>query len=106
MYAIAVIRYRKPLEEVIAATDEHRAHLRSLKALGLLLASGPLEPRNGGILLFRVPDSPDSSKVLDQLRDDDPFVKKGVAQYEWLVWAPTIGKDDLDKLSPPPSSIT
>jgi uncharacterized protein YciI len=97
MYAIAIVRYRKPMEQVVAATEEHRAYLRELKEKGVLLASGPMDPRYGGILLFRVPDA-DADATLDALRDGDPFVKRGVAQYELLSWAPVVGKDGLDRL--------
>jgi uncharacterized protein YciI len=94
MYAIAIIRYRKPLEEVLKVVDEHRAYLRDLKSKGTLLASGPLEPRFGGALLLRVPTADAALAV----RDGDPFVKHGVAQYEVLPWLPTIGLEELDKL--------
>ena len=40
MYAIATLRYRNPPEE----------------QEGPLIASGPIVPRNGGMLLLRVPD--------------------------------------------------
>jgi uncharacterized protein YciI len=96
MYAIAIIRYRKPLEDVLKVVDEHRAYLRDLKARGVLLASGPLEPRYGGALLLRLPDSTDAALLA--LRDGDPFVKHGVAQYELLPWVPNIGADALDHL--------
>ena len=96
MYAIALIRYRKPVEEVIVHQDLHRAYLRELKAKGVLLASGPCNPRFGGILLLRVGD--DDLKALDEIRDGDPFVQNGVAQYELLGWNPVIGKEDLDKI--------
>lgn len=97
MYAIAILRYRRPLEEIVAVTDEHRAYLRVLKQQGLLLASGPFEPRVGGGLLFRVPDD-NVNGALDRIRDNDPFVKQGLAQWELLVWNPVIGKEDLDKM--------
>lgn len=97
MYAIAILRYRRPLEEVLTVLDAHRAYLGGLKAKGLLLASGPLEPRSGGALLLRVPDE-GSAAALDAIRDGDPFTQHGMAQYELLPWAPVIGKDDLDKL--------
>lgn len=96
MYVIAVIRYRKPLEEVLKVVDEHRAYLRSLKAAGTLVASGPFEPRFGGGLLLRLPDGAPDAAVL-AIRDGDPFVKHGVAQYELLPWLPNIGKEDLDR---------
>lgn len=97
MYAIAILRYRRPLDEVLTVVDEHRAYLRTLQQQGILLASGPFDPRNGGALLLRVPDG-DVNGALDRIRDEDPFTKKGMAQYELLPWAPTIGKDALDRL--------
>jgi uncharacterized protein YciI len=96
MYALAIIRYRKPLEEVLVHVDAHRAYLRDLKARGVLVASGPFEPRYGGGLLLRLPDAGSDAALLG-VRDGDPFVKAGVAQYELLPWAPNIGKEDLDK---------
>ena len=41
------------------------------------------------VLLLRVPDD-DVAKHLDRVRDDDPFVRAGLAQYE--------GKEDLGRL--------
>lgn len=99
MYAIAIVRYTKPLEEVLKHQDPHRAYLRDLKARGILITSGPLEPRYGGALLLRIPDAAGSAyEALTALRDGDPFVKAQVAQYELLPWAPNIGKEDLDRL--------
>lgn len=97
MYAIALIRYRLPFEAVSEHVDEHRAYLRELKAQGILLASGPMDPRTGGMLLLRVADS-DSAAALDRIRDGDPFTKRSLAQYELIPWLPVIGKEDLDKL--------
>ena len=97
MYAIAILRYRRPLDEVLTLIDAHRAYLGGLKQAGLLLASGPLDPRSGGALLLRVPDE-GSAATLDAIRDGDPFTKHGVAQYELLPWLPGIGKDALDAL--------
>lgn len=96
-YALAIIRYRKPLEEVLPILEEHRGYLRSLKEKGALLASGPLIPRNGGVLLLRLPDG-DVLAALDKVRDGDPYVKAGVAQYELMPWDVGIGREDLDRL--------
>ena len=97
MYALSIIRYRKPLEEVIVHQDAHRAYLRGLKEKGVLIASGPMNPRFGGLLLLRVGDD-DAGGALDAVRDNDPFFQSGVAQYELIGWNPVIGKDDLDRL--------
>jgi uncharacterized protein YciI len=97
MYAIAIVRYRKPLDEVLKVVDAHRTYLRDLRAKGLLLASGPLDPRAGGALLLRVPDD-GAHAELDRIRDGDPFTQAGLAQYEILPWLPNIGIESLDSL--------
>lgn len=96
MYALAIIRYRRPLEEVLAHHEAHRAYLQELKARGVLVASGPLEPRYGGALLLRVPDDAIEA-TLDAVRDGDPYWKAGVGQYELLAWDVRTGRDDLDR---------
>jgi uncharacterized protein YciI len=96
MYALAIIRYRRPLGEVLAHHEAHRAYLQSLKAAGVLVASGPLEPRYGGALLLRVPDG-DVEATLDRVRDGDPYWQAGVAQYECLPWDVKTGREDLDR---------
>jgi uncharacterized protein YciI len=97
MYAFAIIRYRRPLDEVLTVIDNHRAYLRTLQERGILIASGPLDPRSGGGLLLRIPDD-NVQQTLDTIRDGDPFIKTGMAQYELLPWAPTIGRESLDQL--------
>jgi uncharacterized protein YciI len=97
MYALAILRYRYPLETVAPHVEAHRAYLRGLKAEGILLASGPFDPRTGGALLLRVPDD-NPHAALDRVRDGDPFTQQGLAQYELLPWLPVIGQDDLDRL--------
>ena len=97
MYAIAIVRYRQPVEEVLKVQETHRAYLRQLKADGVLLAAGPQEPRFGGMFLLRVPDD-NSQAALDAVRDNDPYYQAGVAQYELIRWNVLTGKDDLDRL--------
>ena len=95
-YALSIARYRKPIAEIDAHLDAHRAYLRGLKDKGILLASGPFDPRNGGALLLRIPDGQDVWAALDRIRDEDPFTKAGVAQFEMLLWNPVIGRESLD----------
>jgi uncharacterized protein YciI len=97
MYALGIIRYRRPLDEVMAVTEQHRAYLRDLKDEGTLIASGPMDPRTGGIVLLNVPDD-DVTSALDRIRDGDPYVTFGMAQYELIPWNVGIGKEDLDNI--------
>jgi uncharacterized protein YciI len=97
MYAVVIVRYRQPLEDVIKVQEPHRAYLRQLKDDGVLIAAGPMDPRSGGMFLLRVPDdNPRAS--LDAVRDNDPYYAAGVAQYELIPWNVVIGKEDLDRL--------
>ena len=97
MYALAILRYLRPLDEILLHQEVHRAYLRGLEAAGILLASGPLEPRTGGALLLRLPDG-DPLGELAEVRDGDPFTRLGLASYELLSWKPVIGLDRLDAL--------
>jgi uncharacterized protein YciI len=89
-YAIAIIRYRRSLEEMQPHVEAHRAYVRQLQEQGTVIAGGPIEPRFGGAILFRVPED-DPHTALDRIRDADPYIVAGVAQYEILVWNPIIG---------------
>ena len=97
MYALALIRYRRPIEEVVVHQEAHRAFQRKLLEEGKLLAAGPHDPRFGGMFLLRLPDD-NPHKALDAIRDADPYYLAGVAQYELLVWNVVIGKEELDRL--------
>jgi uncharacterized protein YciI len=97
MYAIAIVRYRRLLEEAEGFREAHRNYLLHLKKQGLLIASGPFDPHFGGALLLRLPDV-DTRETLDRIRDEDPFTKQKLAQYELLVWNVKTGMEDLDKI--------
>ena len=99
MYAIVIVRYRQPLDEVLKVQDAHRAYLRQLKADGTLIAAGPMDPRFGGMLLVHVGED-NVRAALDTIRDNDPFYTAGIAQYELNPWNVVLGKEDLDKLRP------
>ena len=96
-YALALIRYLRPLDDILTHQEAHRAYLRGLEAEGVLLASGPFEPRHGGGLLLRI-SGEDGLAALARVRDGDPFTRLGLAQYELLPWNPVIGRERLDTL--------
>lgn len=98
MYALAIVRYRLPLEKINEVHREaHREYLRGLKKQGVLIASGPFQPHVGGAFLLRVSDV-NPNKALDKIRDNDPFTEHRLAQYELLIWNVKTGLDDLDKI--------
>ena len=95
MYALAIVRYRRPLEEAEGTRGAHREYLFGLKRQGLLIASGPFDPHFGGALLLRVPDA-GALEAMDRIRDEDPFTTQKLAQYELLSWNVKTGVEDLD----------
>jgi uncharacterized protein YciI len=83
-YFIIEIIYIVPLEEIEKTTLEHRAFLRTLYDRNLILMSGPKVPRNGGIVVTRA----DSIEQAEILFKDDPYKKKGLADYRFIEFRP------------------
>ena len=89
MIVLAELRYTRPLDEVLAHVDAHRAYLRSLQERALLVLSGPLEPRTGGVLILSV----DNLAHAEKLSFDDPFFRAAVAEYTFREWRPVVGAE-------------
>ncbi len=97
MYGLVILRYRQPIEEINKMTEAHRAYIRRLQERGIVIAAGPFSPRLGGALLVRVSDE-NANLELDRIRDEDPFAKAGLANYELLQWNVMAGVEGLDKI--------
>ena len=78
----------------MAASRDER---RPVKEQGILGAYGAAPPRNGGMLILRVPDD-DIIPSLDRVRDGDPYYQRVLAQYALIPWAPPLGKAALDTI--------
>jgi len=76
--------YVAPMETVAEATPAHRAYLQTGYDRGLMLASGPQEPRVGGILLMRAA----AREEIEQFLADDPFKLQGLATYRLIEFNP------------------
>ena len=96
MYAIALVRYRRPIEEVILNQEAHRAYLRQLKADGTLLAAGP----NRHPPLRRDVPAPRPRRHAARRPRQHPrqrsLLSAGVAQDRAAAWKAVIGKEDLE----------
>jgi uncharacterized protein YciI len=97
MYVFVVLKYRVPLERIVATQDRHRAYLRTLHEQGKMIASGPFIPRDGGGLLLRCADDDE----LERLLAADPFQIEGLVDTTVHRWAPGIGNEGLDSLAQP-----
>lgn len=84
MYAV-ILRYTRPLADVEAQLEAHRAWLRDNYAAGRFLLAGPQRPRTGGLILAAAMERAELDAVLAR----DPFHQAGVAAYEVIEFAPT-----------------
>lgn len=85
MIVIVEVTYEKPLKEVDRYLAEHREFLKTCYAKNLLLASGPQEPRKGGVIIAL-----GSLESVKKLMQEDPFQKKKIASYRFIPFEPVL----------------
>ncbi|MDG0817314.1 YciI family protein [Bdellovibrio svalbardensis] len=90
---VITLTYLKPLSEVEKQLPAHREFLKQGYSAGMLLASGPMIPRTGGIILAR---GNDKNAILNFL-ESDPFKKNDIAAYEVVEFDPVLFSDDFAK---------
>lgn len=83
---IAILTYRKPLEEVDRYLQDHRDYLTEHYASGDLIASGPQNPRIGGVIMIKAENRTAVEAILAQ----DPFNINGIADYQIVEFTPTM----------------
>ena len=81
-----LVKYVKPLEQIDACLEAHRAYLRTNCDAGRFVMAGRQVPRTGGLILARA----ESKEELRRLLDDDPFHRAGAAEYEIVEFVPTV----------------
>lgn len=96
---ILLLHYKKPLADVDAQLQAHKAYLAKHYATGSFLLSGRKEPRTGGVILADAPDR----ETLDAVIAEDPFVTTGVADYEIIAFEPSMFRDDLKTILATPA---
>lgn len=72
------LTYKKALKDVELHLAAHRAYLDRFYNAGSLVASGPSEPRTGGVILCNVRTIEEARNIISQ----DPFFKEDIADYE------------------------
>ncbi len=82
---IILLHYVQPLAVIETHLEEHRRFLDRHYAAGHFLASGPQEPRNGGVILVKEL----SREALDRVLGEDPFYRERVATYQVVKFNPT-----------------
>ncbi len=87
---IAILTYIKPLEEVDRFLQAHRDFLSGHYAAGDFIASGPQNPRVGGVIMIKAPDREAVLSIISQ----DPFHIHRIADYQIVEFTPTMTCDD------------
>jgi uncharacterized protein YciI len=81
---IVLLTYKASLEEVDRYLLAHRSFLDEGYQQNLLIASGPKNPRVGGVLLSQLTDR----AQLDSFLQKDPFYLHAIAEYEIIEFNP------------------
>ena len=91
---IIQLTYKTPVSEVDKYTQAHREFLDYHYKQGLLVASGPLKPRTGGIIIAATTDR----AQLESIFQNDPFYLAEIADYEFIEFTPVKHRDELKEL--------
>ncbi len=83
---IAILKYIKPLEEVDRFLQAHRDYLSQHYAAGDFIASGPQNPRIGGVIMIKASDRDAVNTIISQ----DPFNINSIAEYQIVEFTPTL----------------
>lgn len=91
---IVHLTYIAPLNEVDKYLQAHREFLDYHYKQGLLLASGPIKPRTGGIIIALTQDL----KAVENIFKSDPYYLADIAKYEFIAFTPVKHRDELKDL--------
>ena len=78
---VFILTYKKPLAEVERYLEDHRLFLYKFYKQGKLIASGPRDPRVGGVIVCNAATEDEAKDIIKQ----DPFYKEDIADYN-IVW--------------------
>ncbi len=83
MFVIDII-YKKPIEAVEQCLAAHRSFLEEGYQKDYFVASGPKNPRDGGIIISQLKDRAQLETIIKQ----DPFYLQGIAEYHFIEFEP------------------
>jgi uncharacterized protein YciI len=78
------VTYTVPLEKIDESLSIHRNFLQEGYDRGLLLFSGPRNPRTGGIVAARA----NSLEEIEEFFEHDPYKTNNFAEYEYIEFNP------------------
>lgn len=91
---IVLVTYQKTIEEIDTHLAAHRAFLKQHYDSGDFLASGPQNPRTGGVIFAKA----NSKEILLDILDHDPFKIHNIATYKVIEFVPNTTIEQLSYL--------
>lgn len=91
---IIQLTYRAPIQEVDKYLQAHREFLDYYYKQGLLLASGPMKPRTGGIIIALTQDK----TYLESILQKDPYHLAEITDYQLIEFTPVKHRDEIKAL--------
>lgn len=91
---IVQLTYLTPISEVDKYLQAHREFLDYYYKQGLLIASGPMKPRTGGIIIAATNDR----TYLEDLFKKDPYYLAEIAEYQFIEFTPVMHREELKEL--------
>lgn len=87
------LTYKKPIEEVDKHLVAHRDFLEEHYRTGIFIASGPKDPRDGGVIIALA-----EQPAIEDIIKNDPFYQHGIADYQITEFIPVKYCDALKPL--------
>lgn len=91
---LVLLTYRTPPSEVDKYPQAHREFLEYYYKQGLLLVSGPMKPRTGGIIIALTKDR----AYLESVLQKDPYFLAEIADYQLIEFTPVKHRDEIKEL--------
>lgn len=91
---IVQLTYKAPMSDVDKYLQAHREFLDYYYKQGLLLASGPMKPRTGGIIIALTTDR----AMLESILKKDPYCLAEIADYHLIEFTPIKHRDELNDI--------
>ena len=91
---IIQLTYLTPISEVDKYLQAHREFLDYYYKQGLLVASGPMKPRTGGIIIAATNDR----EALESVFKKDPYYLAEIADYQFIEFTPVKHREELKEI--------
>ena len=86
------IQYTAPFEIIAEILPAHRVFLQGGYDNGLLLCSGPMVPKTGGVVIARASDKAE----IEDFFSNDPYLLNNAATYHFIEFEPVKRQNFLE----------